>query len=617
MRNTFALMLLGAAVTLSSPLTAQVVPQPKMGAPLNGLSVAELARFQAGRARFTQQLTVAGGLGPIFNQTACSSCHNNPVGGSGSILVTRFGSFDPKGGGFDPMEALGGSLLQSQSISPACAEVIPPGANITANRVTNSTLGMGLVEAIDDAAILARVLNPPSPLVSGAAHMVKPLESPTGPLRVGRFGWKAQVATALTFSADAALNEMGLTNRFITSENAPNGDLLLLAAHDAVNDPEDAPDAQGVEFIDRVADFQRFLAPPPQTPRSDMSGEALFIQVGCADCHTPSYTTSSSPTETALQNQAIKPYSDFLLHDMGLAADFIQQGTADMQELRTPSLWGMRVRDPMWHDGRITGGTFADRIVGPTGAIAQHNALFSEAQPAAQAFLALTTADQLKIVAFLDSLGRAEFDADGNNAINRLDALAFQAARSVTPVYGADDVEAVFDVDQDGDVDDNDFAVLVQVYEDDLNGNGTNDLRDIFVNGTSYDANGNLIPDDAETCQTNLGFQGPGAMQIAICGDSLAASGSIASAVLSGAEPFGQVFLVGSQNVALQSFPGGGVIVPGIPFLFVYPTFADASGRFATTLSGGGPAFNFILQGVQIRLGIAELSNALYVTIGQ
>ena len=92
------------------------------------------------------------------------------------------------------------------------------------------------------------------------ADMFEPLEDP-GVIRAGRFGWKAQVATVLSFSGDAALNEMGLTNRLMAEENAPGGDAALLLQCDGRQDPEDGPDAEGRHFIDRVTDFQRFLAP--------------------------------------------------------------------------------------------------------------------------------------------------------------------------------------------------------------------------------------------------------------------------------------------------------------------------------------------------------------------
>ena len=302
-------------------------PQPRPGDPLPTLTDTMLERFLKGKISFNQELTIEGGLGPIFNQTSCGSCHNNPVGGAGTQTVTRFG-FIGKKGGFDPLAALGGSLLQAEAIDDGCAEFVPPEANVTTFRVTNSALAFGLVEAISDADILAnRDLQPESQ--RGVAHMVTNFEDEEGNLYVGRFGWKAQVASVLTFSSDASQNEMGLSNRFLPFDNAPNGDEDLLAICDTVADPEDFPDKEGYEFIDRVTDFQRFLAPPPQTPRSGMSGEVIFNQIGCNVCHTPSFTTADDPKlEPQLRNQPIRLYGDCLLHDMGLAGDGIVQGDA-------------------------------------------------------------------------------------------------------------------------------------------------------------------------------------------------------------------------------------------------------------------------------------------------
>ena len=235
--------------------------------------------------------------------------------------------------------SFGGSLFQQQAIDEDCAEVVPPQANVTTLRVTNGMLGYGLVEAILDADILALESSPPG--VSGRAHMVEAFEAPGVP-RVGRFGWKAQVPTLLTFSADAALNEIGLTNRFLMTENDPNGiNPPTLAECDTVADPEDGPDGNGDHFIDRVALFQRLLAQPPQTPKNGMTGETIFNTIGCADCHHPSYVTSNDmAVPEVLRGQAIRPYSDFLLHDMGLAADFIPDGAATDREIKTPPLWG-------------------------------------------------------------------------------------------------------------------------------------------------------------------------------------------------------------------------------------------------------------------------------------
>lgn len=485
-----------------------VDPQPKMGDPLPDLTAAELNRFEIGRVLYNTPLSVADGLGPIFNKSNCGNCHNNPVGGPGSQLVTRFGK-DNKGV-FDPLAELGGSLLQVSFISIECEEVIPPEADVFQDRVTNGALAYGLVEAIPDADLLAN--RDAQPLAQrGVAHMVEAFEDPpASPLRVGRFGWKAQVATVLTFSADASLNEMGLTNRFLVEENAPNGDLVQLAMCDTVADPEDGPDGEGFDFIDRVTDFQRFLAPFPQTPKTGMTGEAIFNAIGCAVCHTPSFITSNDEgLEDAIRNKTIRPYSDFLLHNMGLTGDPIVQGAGTQQMVKTPPLWGLRVRDPVWHDGRLGGGEFADRM---TASINEHDAFGSQAEPSAEAFAALSAGDKDLLIAFLGSLGQAEFDSDVSNVIDFID---FDALRTCYTgpgsFYTPDSPCSIHDIDQDGDVDLDDFNSFLLVYEGhrrDCNDNGVIDLIDI-LSGFSTDADFDGIPDSCEpTCPSDLDGSG-------------------------------------------------------------------------------------------------------------
>src|SRR2546425_397209 len=166
---------------------------------------------------------------------------------------------------------------------------------------------------------------------------------PTAALRVGRFGWKAQEPDVIGFSAGAAFNEIGITNMFHPVENAPNGNTGQLAVCDTVPDPEDQPDAQGYHFFDRINDFQRFMTAPPQTPKFGMSGERIFNNIGCANCHVASYTTSNNPNlEDPIRNKAVRPYSDFLLHDMGALNDSIAHDGAGMNEMKTPPLWCLR-----------------------------------------------------------------------------------------------------------------------------------------------------------------------------------------------------------------------------------------------------------------------------------
>ena len=489
----------------------QVELQPRMGDPISGLDAAYTARFEAGAQLYNTSLIAEDGLGPIFNKQSCANCHNNPVGGHGSQTVIRFGMEDKKEG-FIELEEYGGSLLQVSGIDLACAEELPPMANIVADRLTIGMLGYGLVEAIADADLLA--LESSGPGVSGRANIVPLLEDPTT-TRVGRFGWKSQLATILSFSGDAAREEMGLTNRLIPTENDPNGILPpAISECDTVPDPEDGPDAEGFHFIDRVSDFQRFLAAPPQTPRSGMRGEQLFNQVGCAQCHNPSFTTANDPSlEPFLRNKTIRPYSNFLLHNMGLASDFIAQAGAGQYEMRTPPLWGLRTRRPMWHDGRISEGTFTDLI---TDAIAEHNALLSEGVASAQAYDALSAQDKADVIAFLGSLGRAEFDMNGDESVDLFDLPSVTGCFNGdgTDQYDADSPCAVADIDQDGDVDETDanwFAQALGAPFDtaDCDGDGVLDIVAI-VSGSAADADGDGVPDACSICPGD--FDGDGAV---------------------------------------------------------------------------------------------------------
>ncbi len=439
-------------------------------------------------------------MGPVFNKTSCGGCHNNPVGGPGNITVTRAGMATK--GGFDPLADLGGSLFQQEAISDECAEVVPRKANVIAFRVTNGMMGYGVVQAIpdDDISALADPNDANGDFISGRVHLVNVVSDPpkTPPSHVGRFGWKAQDADMMTFSAGASLNEVGLTSPFFMEENDPNGiNPPDLVDCDAVGEPE-----VGVDFIQQLDDFQRFIAAPPQTPRSGMSGEVIFDTIGCGLCHTPSFTAADDPLlEDAIRNKVVKPYSDFLLHDAGQAADFIEQGMAEARELKTAPLMGLRRRDRLWHDGRFSAGTFESRV---TLAIQEHGALGSESLDSGvfDNWQALSPAFKSLLIAFLDSLGRREFDATGDDDVELDDFVAFAACfTGPGSFYTPDDPCAISDIDQDGDVDLTDYSSFLAVYfgpYDDCNANGVLDLTDIITGG-SLDDNANGIPDECET----------------------------------------------------------------------------------------------------------------------
>lgn len=330
---------------------ALLEPLTEFGAPLPGLTAAQSADFAAGLGEFADLKGNAAGLGPIFNNRSCLACHGQPAAGGGSgIRVTRFGR--TVNGEFDPMSLLGGSLLQRTAIDPAAQELVPAEATAIAQRQSTPLFGLGLIEAIPDEAILNNAERQRSLGLNGVPSLVTDVV--TGRVRVGRFGWKAQQAGILAFSGDAYVNEMGITNRLFPQENAPNGDLALLARFDRVPDPEDTPDpASGKSDIDRSADFMRLLAPPPlqRFTQNALQGRAVFEQAGCSGCHTPQMTTGLHEIQ-ALSFRPVNLYSDLLLHDMGSLGDGIADGTAGPRDMKTPPLWGLRASGPYLHDGR-------------------------------------------------------------------------------------------------------------------------------------------------------------------------------------------------------------------------------------------------------------------------
>ena len=323
----------------------------RFGDPLPGLSKAQTDAFTKGLDEFTNVETVATGLGPIFNEVSCVACHGAPApGGGGGQTITRFGQ--TAGGHFDPLAELGGSLLQAKAIDPDAQEIVPPEANVTALRQSTPLFGLGLIEAIPDATIERLAARPAHDGISGKAAHITDIAS--GEERVGRFGWKAQQATLLAFAADAYRNEMGITNRFFPTENAPNGDTAKLAKWDKIADPEDQVDpATGRSDIDTAADFIRLLGAPPQKPATSaaVAGAGVFRQIGCDGCHQPVLMTGRSDI-LALSLKLVPLFSDLLLHDMGALGDGIAQADAGTRDMRTAPLWGLRASAPYLHDGR-------------------------------------------------------------------------------------------------------------------------------------------------------------------------------------------------------------------------------------------------------------------------
>jgi CxxC motif-containing protein (DUF1111 family) len=253
--------------------------------------------------------------------------------------------------------------------------------------------GAGLVEAIPDEALLA--LEDPFDRdrdgISGRAAIITDIA--TGRRRVGRFGWKAQIATLLTFAGDAYTNEMGITNELFPEEPYGGISPARMRECDLVRDPEDFADPRtGKRAIDNFEAFMKFLAPPPRGTITDDArvGEQVFAAVGCSACHTPALTTGANAS-AALSRKTAALYSDLLLHDVG-TGDGIEQEAAQPNEIRTPALWGLRFRRTLMHDGGSAS---------PAEAILRHG---GEASGVMERYHRATEPMRRALLAFLDSL---------------------------------------------------------------------------------------------------------------------------------------------------------------------------------------------------------------------
>jgi CxxC motif-containing protein (DUF1111 family) len=300
--------------------------------------------------------------------------------------------------GPDFFEALGGSLIHSRAIHPAVLEKVDPNDDVRTFRISTNTLGDGFVEAIANSTLLA--IRDRQPIeMRGTAALVPVLESP-GTIRIGRFGWKNQHASLESFSADAYLNEMGITTPLLPEENTSSG--RDVAAYDALADPED-------DGVDARA-FANFMRATKAPPRGEITidvqaGRAIFDSIGCATCHVARIVTAPAGTminggtlevPPALGSKIIHPYSDFLLHDIGtgdgipIAAVPAYAASANM--MRTAPLWGVRTRNRLMHDGLSF--TLQE-------AINRHR---GQADGVRLEFKALTGAQRKQLLAFLDSL---------------------------------------------------------------------------------------------------------------------------------------------------------------------------------------------------------------------
>jgi len=365
---------------------------------LNEDNVVALRSFNDNRFIFEEVETVVDGLGPTYNAQSCRECHQNVVTG-GASQVAEFRSGRTKNGQF--FESLGGTLIQSRATHPEIVEHVLPGDAVRTFRISTNTLGAGFIEAVANSTLFA-IRDGQLASIRGTAVLVPVLEANGAP-RVGRFGWKNQHASLVSFAADAYLNEMGITTPLFPEENTSGNRYIGFGSeYDLIREPED----DGVD-VTAFADFMRSTKVPPRGPITPEvgAGEALFTQVGCAVCHVQTIRTASPGTRInggamtvppALGNKIIHPYSDFLLHDIGSGDGIPIQPTAEFagtaNQIRTAPLWALRTRNRLMHDGMSS--TKED-------AIARHG---GQAATVRSRYNGLSAGEKRQLLTFLESL---------------------------------------------------------------------------------------------------------------------------------------------------------------------------------------------------------------------
>ncbi len=379
----------------------------------------------------TEPADVNPGLGPIFNNNSCVSCHikngrsrpsldgNELSGFLIRLSISGLGEFGgPKGVPFL------GTQLQNRSVfgvekeatftATEIEEIVSfvdgtqvtlhkPEYSITSSqyniptdimispRVAPAVFGLGLLEEIPEEDILNKVdeNDVDGDGISGKANMVWNIKEETKTL--GRFGWKAENPTALQQTADAYHQDMGITNSLFSEETC--------------FEQEDCNHNGELDITDATLDittfyFQTLAVPAVRNYENEtfQKGRVLFEEINCSSCHTPKQQTGNSSIPS-LSNQTFFPYTDLLLHDMGVGlADNRPSFEANGQEWRTPPLWGIGLmpvvngHTRLLHDGRA-------RNV--TEAILWHG---GEAEQAKESFKQLSREDREALLVFINSI---------------------------------------------------------------------------------------------------------------------------------------------------------------------------------------------------------------------
>ncbi len=431
---------------LGGVTTREDASRNSFGLPAPQLSNTERRLFERGDSFFTQNWVTApastdarDGLGPTFNAQACSSCHvldgrgspPDPTGEDARLgLLFRLSvpGEDPDtgaplpdpvyGGQFQDVSILGveaeGTVeLEYETVAGeygdgTAFELLDPTYELTdlafgpmaddvliGPRLAPQVIGMGLLEAIPEATILEAA--DPDDLdgdgISGRPNTV--WDARLGAEALGRFGWKANVATVEQQVAGAFSGDIGITSVLHPDEDCPAAQIECAAAASG-GEPELTDDRLGsVTFYNRTLSVPAMRDTETDSVRS---GSEEFDELGCSSCHTPTIETGPSDIAT-LADQTIHPYTDLLLHDMGEGLadgrpDFDATGT----EWRTPPLWGLGLIDDvngerfLLHDGRAR--TIEEAILWHGG----------EAEASREAFRLLSADRRSALIDFLEAL---------------------------------------------------------------------------------------------------------------------------------------------------------------------------------------------------------------------
>jgi len=370
-------------------------------------------RFEDNKFIFSERETIEDGLGPTYNDTGCVECHQFvDVGGFAQQMEFRAGHIT--NGAF--VDAPGGQLIHARATDSDIVEHISTAETVKAFRVVTSAIGDGFVEAIANDTLQNNVAA--QPLAQRGTLTTVPVTEANNALRIGRFGWKAQQASLLSFAGDAYLNEMGITNPFDgfggrsssaadagTHENpASTAEGVINVTSPSPFDPVADPEDDGDDVL-AFADFMAATRAPGRQnpiPAAAAAGDSLFNAVGCNVCHTRTFTTAAPGTlinggaftvPAALGNKIIHPFSDFALHNIGTGDGIVQNaGQGSANQMRTAPLWGIRARNRFMHQGLNV--TIFDTIQLHAG----------QATTARNNFNSLTATQQNNLIAFVLSL---------------------------------------------------------------------------------------------------------------------------------------------------------------------------------------------------------------------